>query len=138
MEGKTKTTVEKGLKAEDVAASWLSARGLRILERNFRLNHLELDIIAEGPMLSAEDALPSFNSRRFLHIVEVRSRAEDSPVAPELTVGGKKRKHLINAAEAYVKIRHIHLDTVFDILGIEKTASGERITFIPDAFRPHW
>lgn len=138
MEGKTKTTVEKGRRAEDIAVAWLSARGLRILERNFRLNHLEVDIIAEGPMLSAEEALPSFDSRRFLHIVEVRSRAEDSPVAPELTVDEKKRKHLINAADAYVKSRNIHLETVFDILGIEKTASGERITFLPDAFGPHW
>lgn len=138
MEGKTKTAVEKGRRAEDIAAAWLSARGLRILERNFRLNHLEVDIIAEGPMLSPENAPPSSKARRFIHIVEVRSRAENSPVAPELTIGDKKRKHLINAADAYVRSRHISLDVVFDIMGIEKTASGERIVFVPDAFRPHW
>ncbi|MBR4802711.1 MAG: YraN family protein [Bacteroidales bacterium] len=149
MEGKT-NTVNKGRWAEDVAASWLSERGLRILERNYRHHHLEVDIIAEGPILSAENSHASDNAQRYLHFVEVRARASslrsgirkeeaDAPfVAPELTVAEDKQRRLINAADAYVRSHRIHLEAVFDIIGIEKTATGERISFRPDAFRPSW
>ena len=149
MEGKT-NTVNKGRWAEDVAASWLSERGLRILERNYRHHHLEVDIIAEGPILSAENLHALDNAQRYLHFVEVRARASslrsgirkeeaDAPfIAPELTVAEDKQKRLINAADAYIRSHRIHLEAVFDIIGIEKTATGERISFRPDAFRPGW
>ena len=131
MEGKA-TTFQKGRSAEDIAASWLSGRGLTILERNWRHHHLEIDIIAEGPMLSSD------NAQRFLHIVEVRSRANSSVVEPALTVDEKKQKLLINAADAYIRSHKISLEAVFDIIGIEMDASGEKISFRGDAFRPCW
>ncbi|MBP5391575.1 MAG: YraN family protein [Bacteroidales bacterium] len=137
MEGKA-NTVDKGKDAESLAASWLKERGLDILDRNWRHHHLEIDIIAEGPMLSPEIFLPSNTAQRFLHIVEVRSRADNSPVEPDLTVDDKKQKRLINAADAYVRSHRIHLETVFDIVGIQTSSSGAIISFRPDAFRPDW
>jgi len=128
----TRTTVQKGRSAEEIAASWLSGKGLTILERNWRHHHLEIDIIAEGPMLS------SGNPQRFLHIVEVRSRGNSPVIEPELTVDEKKQKFLINAADAYIRSHKISLEAVFDIIGIEIGASGEKISFRPDAFRPCW
>ena len=137
MEGKI-NTVERGKDAESLAASWLEKRGLVVLERNWRCHHLEIDIIAEGPMLSAQTSLPVNNPQRFLHIVEVRSRADNSPVEPDLTVDDKKQKFLINAADAYIRSRRIHLETIFDIIGIRTSDTGESISFRPDAFRPGW
>ena len=137
MEGKT-NTVDKGKDAESLAVSWLKERGLDILERNWRCHHLEVDIIAEGPMLSPETSLPLNTAQRFLHIVEVRSRADKSPVEPDLTVDDKKQKRLINAADAYIRTHRIHLETVFDIIGIQTSESGLSISFRPDAFRPGW
>ncbi len=137
MEGKI-NTVEKGKDAESLAASWLEKRGLVVLERNWRCHHLEIDIIAEGPMLSAQTSLPVNNHQRFLHIVEVRSRADNSLVEPDLTVDDKKQKFLINAADAFIRSRRIHLETIFDIIGIRTSDTGESISFRPDAFRPGW
>lgn len=137
MEGKT-TTVEKGKSAEETAVSWLKERGLIILERNWRHHHLEIDIIAEGPMLSPETSFPVNNAQRFLHIVEVRSRADNSPVEPDLTVDDKKQKRLINAADAYIRSHRIHLEAIFDIIGIQTSGSETTISFRPDAFRPDW
>ncbi len=137
MEGKI-NTVEKGKDAESLAASWLEKRGLVVLERNWRCHHLEIDIIAEGPMLSAQTSLPVNNPKRFLHIVEVRSRADNSLVEPDLTVDDKKQKFLINAADAYIRSHRIHLETIFDIIGIRTSDSGVSISFRPDAFRPGW
>jgi len=137
MEGKI-NTVEKGKEAESLAASWLEKRGLVVLERNWRCHHLEIDIIAEGPMLSAQTSLPVNNPQRFLHIVEVRSRADNSLVEPDLTVDDKKQKFLINAADAYIRSHRIHLETIFDIIGIRTSDTGESISFRPDAFRPGW
>lgn len=136
MEGKT--TVDKGKSAEDLAVSWLKERGLDILERNWRHHHLEIDIIAEGPMLSAQTSHTVNNTQRFLHIVEVRSRADNSPVEPDLTVDDKKQKRLVNAADAYIRSHRIHLEAVFDIIGIQTSESETTISFRPDAFRPGW
>ena len=89
-------------------------------------------------MLSAQTSLPVNNPQRFLHIVEVRSRADNSPIEPDLTVDDKKQKFLINAADAFIRSRRIHLETIFDIIGIRTSDTGVSISFRPDAFRPGW
>ncbi|MBP5518375.1 MAG: YraN family protein [Bacteroidales bacterium] len=133
------TTVEKGRRAEDIAAGWLEAHGLRILERNYRHNHLEIDIIAEGPLLTSEGkAAEPLQNSSFIHIVEVRSRAEGSIVAPELTILPHKQKLLANAADAFVRSSKCHKEVVFDVIGIEMSEQGHTLTFTPEAFRPHW
>ena len=138
MEG-TATTVEKGRVAEDIAARWLKVHGLRILERNYRHNHLEIDIIAEGPLLTSEGTPAEGTSdKSFLHIVEVRSRAEGSIVSPEKTILLRKQKLLISAADAFARSARCHLEVVFDVIGIETGEHGYALTFTPEAFRPKW
>ncbi len=145
------TTVSKGRRAEDIAARWAESHGLTVKERNWRLHHLEVDIIAEGPLLNGE-GLPLHNGpqENYLHIVEVRSRVagyrttsspEDSitsVVAPQLTVDAKKQRFLISAADAYVRLRHIREEVVFDVVSIEFTEDSHILSFYPDAFRPQW
>lgn len=133
----TATTIEKGKKAEDHAAGWLESHGLRILARNWRHHHLELDIIAHGPMLNSEGRIVN-QKQSFIHIVEVRSRADGSFVAPEQTILPHKQKLLINAADAFARSCALHEEVIFDVIGIEMSESGYTLTFTPDAFRPQW
>lgn len=148
-------TTEKGRVAEEIASKWLEAHGLEVLERNWRHHHLELDIIAEGPMLSSEGmpvscGSPFLKQDSFLHIVEVRSRkavlrtgaAPEEPVspliAPQLTVDYRKRRFLVSAADAFVRQRHIKQEVVFDIVSIVFSESSHVLSFYPDAFHPLW
>ncbi len=74
-----------GARAEQAAARYLKRRGYRILARNLRTRTGEIDIVAQHT--------------GWLVIVEVRSRQEDSPVAPRETLTRKKRRKLAALAE---------------------------------------
>ncbi len=141
-------SILKGAEAEAIACSWLRERGFKIVERNFRHNHLEVDIIAVGPMpqrveepekSGPELYVPGvkFLSTPVLHIIEVRSRSSDL-IDPALTVDEEKQKHLIDAASYYALSHRLDLELFFDIISVEFLQSGERLRFIPDAFRAEW
>ncbi|MBO4691498.1 MAG: YraN family protein [Bacteroidales bacterium] len=130
-------SVLKGAEAEAIACSWLRERGFKIVERNFRHNHLEVDIIAIGPMPKRVEEQVIFLSTPVLHIIEVRSRSSQI-VDPALTVDEEKQKHLIDAASYYAISHRLDLELFFDIISVEFLQSGERLRFIPDAFRAEW
>jgi len=135
-------TLEKGKLAEDIACRWLESKGLVIVERNWRHHHLEIDIIAEGPLLEPDGKIrPSANGvsvpDSFIHIVEVRSRSS-SFVEPEETVDMKKQRHIVCAADAYIRRSRTRKEVVFDIMGVVFLENGFRTAFYPDAFRPLW
>lgn len=134
---KRENTTQKGRIAEDHAASWLEAHGLKVIDRNWRHNHLELDIIAFGPRLSPQGRVLD-GHQDFIHVIEVRSRAENSPVSPQQTIMKNKQKFLVNAADAYVRLNGYHEEVIFDVIGIETRESGYVLTFTPDAFHPQW
>ena len=76
-----KTTSQTlGARGEQEACSFLVGEGHRILRRNWRAGHLELDIISV--------------CGNVLHIVEVKTRSEGAPVAPEFNVGRDKRRRM--------------------------------------------
>lgn len=141
-------SILKGAEAEAIACSWLRERGFKIVERNFRHNHLEVDIIAVGPMpqrveepekSGQELYVPGvkFLSTPVLHIIEVRSRSSDL-IDPAFTVDEEKQKHLIDAASYYALSHRLDLELFFDIISVEFLQNGERLRFIPDAFRAEW
>ncbi|OYU54583.1 MAG: hypothetical protein CFE25_14880 [Chitinophagaceae bacterium BSSC1] len=78
---------ETGKAGETAAVMFLEERGYRILERNWRHHHLELDIIAFKGMI--------------LHIFEVKTRHSIQFGWPEESIGKNKMRFLKNAAEAY-------------------------------------
>ena len=45
--GKPKPSRPGGAEAEDLACAWLQARGLRLLERNYRSRRGEIDLIMQ-------------------------------------------------------------------------------------------
>ena len=65
-----------GRRAEELAAQFLRAQGLQILQRNYRRRLGELDIVARGPEV--------------LVVVEVRSRASDAFGGAAASVGWRK------------------------------------------------
>lgn len=78
-----------GAEGEDAAAASLSRMGWRILARNWRSGHLELDIVAEE-----QDTLV---------FVEVKTRAEGGLQRPHEALTPTKKKRLCRAAEAWLE-----------------------------------
>jgi putative endonuclease len=77
-----------GQRAEDEAARFLSARGFKIIARNWRNGSYELD------MVCLEDG--------DLVFVEVRARAADGLVKPAESINAAKKRKLVKAARRYL------------------------------------
>ncbi len=79
---------QKGSAGENRAADWLSSRGWRIRERNFRTRRGEIDIIAQK---GAEVAF-----------VEVKTWSALPPSELEYSIDSRKRERIRQAARLYV------------------------------------
>lgn len=103
---------------EAVAASYLTARGYRVLERNFRCRQGEIDLIARDG--------------RYLVFVEVKYRRSLAKGDPAEAVGPAKQKRIRQAAAFYLYSRGLTCDTPcrFDVVAI----TGEETALIRDAF----
>lgn len=109
-------SAEIGRAAERRAADWLSARGWRILARNFRTRRGEIDIVAQDG-----DAVV---------FVEVRSRSRRDYGGPAETVGWLKQRRLRAAAAVYASRLDPTVPLRFDVISVEP----EGIEHIVDAF----
>ncbi|MCI1719865.1 MAG: YraN family protein [Bacteroidales bacterium] len=119
-----KVTTEKGKEGEDIALEFLQSKGLRLLSRNWRCGHLELDIVMEDD--------------KMLHIVEVRSREYPVVIEPFATVDAAKRKKVIAAAAGFVKRNRIKKEVVFDVVSVVFMPQGHTVEYFPNAFAPSW
>ena len=108
---------------EDVALAYLLDQGYRLLDRNWHQGHRDLDLI-----MQQDDTLV---------IVEVRTRRNNLFMDPEQTVDALKMLSLSKAANAYIRLHRIALNTRFDIVAITGTPSSDfTINHIEDAFYP--
>jgi len=110
-------------RGEAAAARHLWWKGFRIMERNARFGHNEVDIIA----LDGDTTV----------FVEVRTRASADPIPPEDSITYPKRRHLRAAARMYLS-RHPDPERYFrfDVVGVILPEHGKAtITHYPDAFR---
>jgi len=101
-----------GEQAEGIAADFLRAQGLRILERNFRRRLGELDIVAlDGDVLV---------------IVEVRFRASNRYGGAAASVDGRKQQRLIRAAAQLLQRRDdfSHFRVRFDVISVSETGAA--------------
>ena len=113
-----------GKEGELLATEFLIKRGYTIRETNWKLNHLEIDIIAQ-------------EKGNVLHIVEVKTRADDEAFDPLDAITSKKISHMVAAANAYVNMTGLDYDVQFDIMVIVGTSPADfRIEYLPDAFFP--
>ena len=112
-----------GQRAEDIAADFLRAKGLRIVERNFRRRLGELDIVAlDGDVLV---------------IAEVRSRGSNRYGGAAASVDGRKQQRLIRAAAQLLQRSRdfSHFRIRFDVICVSETgAATPRVEWFQHAF----
>lgn len=115
-----------GILGEEEAARILEQKGFRITERNWRMGHLEVDLIAE--------------SRTEIVFAEVKARTSTfGNKMPEEYVDDIKRQRIVAAANAYIKYRRIEKNPRFDIIGILINPETQEITYrchLENAFAP--
>lgn len=121
-----------GASAESLACRYLNQQGLKIVERNFRTQRGEIDIIARD--------------KDVLVFIEVRLRTNPSFGSAAQSIDARKQARLISAAQHYLLKTGLTDAQAcrFDAIcmsavdaGTEKTpANNSHIDWIRDAFRP--
>ncbi len=114
---RTSTRSMLGKHGEDLVAAWLTRDGFKILERNYRRQCGEVDLIARKKHLIA--------------FIEVKTRSKHYFELSQVVTPAKQRK-IIRTAQTYI-IQHEfqHMIFRFDIALIE---GNNNITYIPNAF----
>jgi putative endonuclease len=114
---------ELGKLGETLAANFLQANGYTIVERNWRVNRIEIDLIAR-----LEDTLV---------FVEVKTRSSDYFGAPEVFVTKRKKSLMASAATAYMQETGHEWAIRFDVITI-LMGKGEApvLEHFEDAFFP--
>jgi putative endonuclease len=107
-----------GARAEDLCAELLRKAGLRVLARNWRCRHGEIDLVAE------EGATLVF--------AEVRLRRDQRYGGAAESVTAAKQARLVAAARLYL-MRRPDTDCRFDVLLLDSLETG-RIEWIRNAF----
>ena len=109
-----------GKKGEQLAVNFLIENGYDIVERNYRFNKAEVDIIAQK-----EDVLA---------IIEVKTRSTTDFGNPQDFVKPKQIKNLVKAVDEYVTVNNLEVDVRFDIIAIVKEEKQFNIEHLEDAF----
>jgi putative endonuclease len=98
---------ELAKRGEDLAAKILEEEGYKIIERNYRFSHGEIDIIAIDP----QNDLTVF--------VEVKARQNLEFGPPEYAITKNKQKQIRKMAELYLYDKELkELDCRFDVFAI--------------------
>ena len=94
-----------GIIGEKEATKILERKGLRVIEHNWRMGHLEVDLIAEN--------------KKEIVFVEVKARTGIlNGKMPEQNVDILKQRRIIAAANAYVKYHKTEKNIRLDVIGI--------------------
>ncbi|MDE6573928.1 MAG: YraN family protein [Muribaculaceae bacterium] len=112
---------ELGKWGEKLAEEILISEGFAIAERNWRMGHLEIDLIA------MRDDIVVFAE------VKSRSNRDEDPLE---AIDKRKIAHMVRAAEAYMNFKNLPHGVRFDVFGISGTPEDYTIEHIPDAFFP--
>lgn len=104
----------------------LEKKKYRILEHNWRMGHLEVDLIAEN--------------RKEIVFVEVKARTTTfGDMMPEEYVDEDKKHRMVAAANAYIKYHRIEKNPRFDIIGVVIEPETKEVTYrnhLENAFQP--
>jgi len=116
-----------GRRGEDVACRLLEGMGHRIVTRNYRSGHLEIDIIS--------------SDGNGVHFVEVKSRVAPVAIAPEENVTPLKQRRIASAALRYLHGSKdpgvtIGSEAHFDVVAVTFEGEKEIVEWFPDAFFP--
>ncbi len=115
-----------GIIGEMEAAKMLEKKGFTIVEHNWRMGHLEMDLIA--------------TNKQEIVFVEVKARTTTfGGILPEEYVDENKKRRMVAAANAYIKYRKIEKEPRFDIIGILVNPNTNEVTYrrhLENAFLP--
>ncbi len=111
---------ELGKKGEQLAVNFLSKKGYEIIERNYRFDKAEVDIIAK--------------KKEILAIVEVKTRSSIDFGNPQDFVKPKQIQRLVKAVDEYVTINGLDVEVRFDIIAIVKKGKSFEIEHLENAF----
>ncbi len=116
------STTRTGNAAETVAWQLLQARGLELLERNFRCRAGELDLV--------------MRERGTVVIVEVRYRRDARLIHPATTVTLRKQRRLLHAAAVLLRARPALRDLPlrFDVLALSGDLRDPQADWLRGAF----
>ena len=110
-----------GFKGEQLAADFLTRRGFEILERNFRFDRGEIDIIAR--------------KEKLISFCEVKTRTSNAYGSGEEAVNLRKQRQISKVAEGYIGDRELDdFDFRFDVIVVEVRRSSTKIRMIENAF----
>jgi putative endonuclease len=112
----------RGQAAEDAAVAYLTALGMRVVERNVRFALGEIDVVCRDG-----DAWV---------FVEVNCRRPQWGDGPAEAVAWQKRQRLVRLAQLYLKWRRLgNVRCRFDVVAVTVTDDGaERIRHLAAAF----
>lgn len=113
---------KKGNFAEELALNELSAKGYKLLDRNWQSGHKELDLI--------------MSDGKELVIIEVKSLSSDRYGDPVDRVTSRKEKNIIDAADEYIRVNNIEMPVRFDVVEVIFGEGNPKIHHIQDAFGP--
>jgi putative endonuclease len=94
-----------GKKGEEMATAYLIQNGYKIVERNWRFKHWEVDIIA--------------SKGNCMHFFEIKTRSSDMYGHPEESISKQKMVNLRNAAEEYQYLHPEWKYVQFNVLAIK-------------------
>lgn len=117
-----RTTNSIGKLGETIASTHLTCQGFKILEKNWRFGHKEIDLIAE--------------KEGFTIFVEVKTREDFFPSRLEEYINRRKQKHIIEAANQYIQLHDLDGEVRFDVIAIVLNKGNHEIEHIEDAFYP--
>ena len=109
-----------GEEGEKIAVQYLKSKGYLIHHTNWRMSHLEVDIIAEdkGEMV----------------FVEVKTRSSTEYGAPEEAVDDQKEKDIVSLANVYLENLQLEVPARFDIISVILNDNESNVTHFEDAF----
>ena len=126
MEGNSNYRCNLGKQGEDIACRLLEGMGHRILARNWRCGHLEIDII-------------SLDSTG-IHFVEVKTRRLNVQAPPEENVNRAKQRRIANAAGRFLKsdngLPYGDYECSFDIVAVTFEGGQANTEWFPQAYIP--
>lgn len=117
-------TNDIGDRGEDLAASYLSDEGYRVLERQYQFERNEVDLVCLDPRKGGE-----------IVFVEVKTRTGTGYGPPEASVTEEKREALIDVSRAYLHERQLEgAPARFDIVAILLSNGDPQIEHYENAF----
>ena len=109
-----------GSEGEELAVDFLLKNDYEIIERNYRFDKAEVDIIAR--------------KKEVLAIIEVKTRSTADFGNPQDFVKPKQIQRLVKAVDEYVNTNNLDVEVRFDIIDIVREGKKFKIEHLENAF----